>query len=463
MLRAAFILVVALVLDGVMTAAALHISASSFHASAVVDISRRGDPHPQEPVAKRIERERLFEMLDQQYQAGDGRAVQLATALADAEDQSLRDAFVYWLHNRAARDFVPVPRHSAMFDKKVLFVDRVIASGGPFARDVSSGLRLWIHAALANGESDYRAAVEYTDGSPAAYGPRYQLLAFDLIEFRSPNPSLVEASRSARDRLLGATGTLAKNLSPAGPYDPGHERARLRYWTAFGRYQQVAIGQKLNKFFWHELEEATLFSLDYTHDERQPAWSEEQAALGGLSEYITPHAMLVEKLGGVDPALGLWTDASRVNPSALNNLRRLFMAVHPNDNFDDYWRSERFRYMPALPAGLADQLKTAGRWSAFKIWPTDCAQCLNELDDLERSASSLRTMMTIGLIGDEGASLKARLAEAGWAKQTVTLTSGANPVSEHPPATIVIRPDGKYIHVVESQWSAEVRYWLRVP
>jgi hypothetical protein len=382
--------------------------------------------------------------------------------LADADDPSLRRAFVYWLHNRAARDFVPVPQPSAVFDKKARFVDRLVLSGGPIAREASGGLRMWIHAALDRGESDYRAALDYTDGALAAYGPRYQLLAFDLIEFRTPSPSLVQASRRARDRVLAATGTLARSLSLTGPYEPGHERPRLRYWTAFGRYQQVAIAQKLHKFSWHELEEATLFSLDYAHDERQPAWSEEQAALGGLDEYITPHAMLVEQLGRLDLALGLWTDASRVNPSALDNLRRLFVTLHPNDQFDEFWRNERFRYMPTLPVAVADQLKTAGRWSALKLWPADCAECLTELPDLRRSSPPLKTMMTIGLVGGEAASLRASLANAGWDQQIVTLPSDANLLSEHPPATIVIRPDGKYLHVLESQWPAQIQYWLRV-
>jgi thiol-disulfide isomerase/thioredoxin len=414
-----------------------------------------------------VEPRDLLARVDDLFARDPASAVPASLRLISGRTPGALQLFAEWLHHAIALEFAPMARVDARFDSTLRFLD-TIARKDPAGGQIVSGVRMWVTAQQTADPSALRALFEISFPDPLAYGPRYQLLLYEFVELKFSHDDVSRLARQRRHDLVESLRPIAVN----GPYEPGRERQRLRYWVSFGRYREAeSLRRQRAPMFWVPLADAAPFSTITGATPVGPMWEEEMRALGGAREYVTALADHVEKNGRPDLAIHYRADAARADVSALPALAALFATLHPGESFDAFWREERFKHAARLPAGVlpypgAQNSGVPARgWRIVKVWSTSCAECLQEAPAIARLVQEFDGRVVTVDPEDDPEGLRAYLrihvpdlsvkSAAGDSLQRLDVGTL--------PATIVVTPDGRYVVIEESSWESESRYWLSQP
>ena len=412
----------------------------------------------------------IVERLGEEYVRAPESALPLARRLAAMhDDRAARAAFVNWVHNVVALDFVPrmSPRGS---DGGAALLVRALADGSDsFSTAVTAALSTWLEAVQTDGPTPLQPLMKREYSEPEAYGPRYQLLMYDRMERAQATEIAINESRVARNQLVERL----RPLERARQSSIGLERLRLDYWLAFAYARQADIARRGSGSRREEqqyrlsLSEASQYSTDFGSRPRDAHWYQEAQALGGRQEFITPEAEVLESSGYPDQALKRWTAAARADREFVPQLEIAYRRVHPTGSFDEYWREERFRYSTTL-----SELRTAsgsGRqslvwprkdWTVITSWTSECAGAPASISALGELARDFPGSGMLASSADESARLTAHVTAHGVALPTAIVREDQEALVTCPPTTLLVRPDGRYLTFVGDAWRPEARFWL---
>jgi hypothetical protein len=409
------------------------------------------------PDAALIGENEILRRLDQYYRAHDSAVLPLARQLATSFGDAGRNLLAEWIHGTVASDSCPriADPSAAAFSLDFL---RKISAVLP---DVTDALATWIQVQQDQRHGAPKLGSPIRAEHPLALAPRYNLLTLAFVEGQLRLAGRNDESLTAeiqRRRIA-----LVESLQPIasyGPYGPGYERARLRYWIAVGSEQiasALANGHEARLRYLTRAEAHSAAPPSARPDELTAA---EAALLGGQRDFSTPLAEYLESIGYPKLALVHRLNAARVTVAALPALQELYSRLYPSGDFVTFWKEERFRHAERL---LPDLVAAAQgrRWKVLKVWSPNCPGCMDTLSAVE--AFVMRFGDSVALLDpDDPADMVLAFGRSrGLATSIVNL-----PPDNHlsgvlrAPSTILLAPDGRFAFLDETEWEREATQWL---
>ena len=398
----------------------------------------------------------LLARLADAYGQDPARALSLAGRASSTADPEGRNLFVDWVHGVLASRLAP-SRGDHVQERA--FLEALFTSGDDIQNKTTAALRMWAEAQTTRDPARLRQLMSEEFPDPLSYGPRYQLLLYDLVERQSKDPSLLADAANRRHALVERLLPLLQR-QPAGR---GTENKRICYWIAFARNRETQLLRKAHGGG-HELfnlvKDAAICSAN-TQPPMEGIWTAEMIAMGGRREYLTDEAEFLEAEDRADLGIELRVEAATVDPAAIESLALHYANLHPQEPFDAFWSERRFRYAPDLPEQGDQQSGGSGRWRIVKVWRFSCRTCVDEVEEMRAMARRFPKALALFDPVDPPAAVDAYMAIRAGNFPIVHLSEASTlDVGGSAPMTLVVNPANKYIVLDETRWVVDSAYWL---